>query len=295
MKKGLRGFFLLLGCFLLLPICSSCQSKKILLDELLTDMKSYRTYSNHRGDLYEHSMWVEQYLSRWAMGQDKEMTWVQQWMSDFTEREKQVVALAGLLHDIGKAGDPDCSNYKSYRREGDFIFYFTKKGHEDLGFMYVMHDVDTALRYNPGYLKVNGKPFNLKQMFDELGVTEQESRLIAVLIGSHKYFSALLHKGATSADQERFLKKIEKLVHDSRLNVSLNKKLVSMVMVINIADLCAAYFPVEQSGPSLVFGKFILCKKVHDFPHEHEKIAAMKVKFTAASQRLRNEIFALLP
>lgn len=294
MKHRLRGFFLLLWSLLFLPLCSSCQNKRLLLDELLTDMKSYKTYSNHRGDLYEHSMWAEQYLSRWAMGKDKEMAWVQQWMADFTEREKALVALAGLLHDIGKAGDPDCSKYKSYYREGQFIFYFTKKGHEDLGFMYVMHDVDDALRYKPGYLKVNGRPFNMKRLFDELGVTEQERRLIAVLIGSHKYFSTLLHKGAMRVDQEHFLEKTQKLVRESGLKISLNKKLVSMVMVLNIADLCAAYFPVDRPGPSLVFGKFMLCKKVHDFPAEAAMIAAIKARIVVLAPKLRDEILSTL-
>ncbi len=258
-------------------------------------MKIYKTYSHHRGDLYEHSMWVEQNLSRWAMGQDKPMDWVQQWMVDFTEREKYLVALAGLLHDIGKAGDPDCSKYALYRNDGDFISYYSKKGHEYTGFTYIMHDIGNAVQFKQGYLKKNGQPFNLKLLFDELHVIDQEQRLIAVLIGSHNLFSELVMKPKTAESNEKILiEKVKKLFCEAGLAPEVTEKILSMIMVMNIADLYSTFFPVEQPGPSLVFGSFILCKLVHDFPEEALLISTKKEQIIGLAPILRVEVLAEL-
>jgi hypothetical protein len=294
LKRLLRFFFFLLVTGTLLW-CSSCQNQSLVLDQLLTDMKAYKTYSHHRGDLYEHSMWVEQYMSRWAMGQDKEMNWVQQWMANFTEREKYIVALAGLLHDIGKAGDPDCSKNESYRKDGVNILYWSKKEHEYVGFEYVMHDIGDAAKFKQGYLNVNGQPLNFKQLFNELHIADQEQRIVAVLIGSHKLFPLLLvHQKTEKVTEKTFIEKVKKLLRESGVTTPLNEKILSMVMVLSIADLCASYFPVEQPGPSLVFGKFILCKKVHEFPEEASMVAAIKEKFTMRAPAVRCKIFANL-
>jgi hypothetical protein len=169
------------------------------LDELFNDFQFYKTYSRHSGDLYQHSIWVEQYLSLWLTGEAYRISGEFVKLGKiFSERDKLILSISGLLHDVGKAGDLDwlklnptkdnCVMSESYYMLDGYVWYFTKKDHDKLGFDLIMHDIGDKNFYKKGYAKVNGVSFDFKNLFKELNINESEQKIIAVLVGSHRFF-----------------------------------------------------------------------------------------------------------
>lgn len=262
------------------------------LNELLNDFKNYKTTSHHRGDLYEHSLWAEQYLSRWACGMGKDATnsWIFPLIEKLTEREKYILAIAGLLHDVGKAGDPDCSKYQSFYKKDTIIYYFSKKDHERIGFDYVMHDVLGSDRYKCGYRMVDGTSYNLGDLLHEFGLNKDEQCFVAVLIGSHKIFSDLycdVEKKGNEAAYKVAKKKLKELLDAAGCLET--DHVVDMVVLITVADLYATYYPLEDNGLSLVFGTYKVCKKVHDFTDDKLFLETLREKIADVGLKLRNK------
>ncbi len=166
------GFLLAISCTAIqssAPGGSSLQTEQdiTLLQVLLNDMKTYTTTNHyfHAGDLYEHSIWTEQVASQWLI--EPENPWSEK-LADLDNHTKQVIALAALLHDVGKAGDLQFS-------------FDCKPKHAQVGYEYVIG--------KRPYIMANGATeFDFNTMFRSLGISEEEQKLIAVLIAIHLQF-----------------------------------------------------------------------------------------------------------
>lgn len=271
------------------PVVSSAES---YLNELFDDLKNYKTVSKHRGDLYEHSQWVERYLSRWAYGRGKnsETSYIFPLMEKLTHRQKELLAFAGALHDIGKAGDPDCSKYESFYKKEGFIYYFSKKDHERIGFEYILHDVLNKEHFSQAYLKVDGKPYSFDLLFNQFKFTKQEQLIIAVLVGSHRIFSELffnLEKKGDFTAYDIAAKKLKNLI--IRAACGQVDHLIDMVVLLAMADLYGTYYPLEFDEPSLIFEKAPICKKVRDFPEDAGYLGKLKEKIDQVGLSIKNK------
>jgi hypothetical protein len=206
------------------------------LEVLLNDVDHYKTTNPvHAGHLLAHLMWTEQWISIWAEQQSGPCR-------GLVEREKTVLAFAGLIHDVGKAGS--VHNLKYYRIPD----------HERIGFEFVMHGIRIDCAYTNEYRTTDGKLFCFEDVFQELGFSFDEQKRIALLIAMHSAFIGLLMKGIESdLHIEQFLKMLFDVA--TEIDCELTESLIHMVMVINLADVHAVYRPVAQ-GVSRVFGTF---------------------------------------
>jgi len=209
-------------------------------------------------------MWIEQYLSypEDTISYDDTLPPLDCfWEKRLNTRDLYILALAGLLHDIGKAGDTNLAKYKSYEKRGNDIYYFSKENHERIGFEYILHDIKDPQKYQ-GYLKVDNTPLDFKKIFDALSISHEEQKIIAVLIGMHKDFPNVLSGKIT---KEYMIKHLKDLAAEAGL--ALQKKYITMIIAISIADALSTCFAQTKEVPSLVFKSFIFCKA----PHIHEK------------------------
>ena len=87
---------------------------------LLNDFQHYKVekYGHHAGDVYEHSIWTAATVAQW---------WAEksEWVQGIDNKYQALTIMAGLLHDIGKAGDLK------------FLFT-TKKYHPYYGFEFLL-------------------------------------------------------------------------------------------------------------------------------------------------------------
>jgi len=144
------------------------RTQKPLFFELLSDLKNYKTPQSYTdaGDVLEHALWAEQIVAEWF---NKKKFWCY----GLNDRDKYILAVAALLLPIGQAGD------------GKFIFdndydEVEKPNYVDDGAAYILGKKD--------YILKNNKLFNFSEMFKELGISPDEQKLIAILIGmQHKF------------------------------------------------------------------------------------------------------------
>lgn len=248
------------------------------LQMLLDDMKLYKLDAEgekylHAGDLYEHSVWT--YNAAWEILEDNTL-----YMQGFSlvQRQKEVVALAALLHDIGKAGRLDLFEQAHPTRhynilecnDGgiDHIVYFQDyQAHPHIGFEYTgKHFFASDVRgFIPRdyYLlhKQTGQleKFDFVMLFDELGLTLEEQRLIAILIGIHYEFGNLNHDRISP---EQFLEMIEDLVKAVHYNNGeLDELIVRLSILIQVIDV-KGLTPVTGRKTSL-FPEGIFAELIH--------------------------------
>lgn len=209
-----------------------------LLNVIIEDMKKYkkRHKNVHAGDLYEHSIWVALTIKKWFEDKDS-------WCEGLEEKDKELAIVAGLLHDIGKAGDL-------------VYLYDSKRHHPQKGFEYLS---------GKATYKFTGKDqFDFEHFFKTLNVSDENKKTIAVIAGAHYFFGELLEN--TSIDKHNmqvFIGKIDSLAKAVNLineHEHASEKLIKLCILITAADAkgmqpFAAVFPGKTVPDNLsVFG-----------------------------------------
>lgn len=224
-----------------------------LLQCLINDMKLYKLDSEgdpylHAGDLYEHSMWTYNAMAELLNGDTPYGRHV-----FLTDRQKEVVALAALLHDIGKAGRKDFFErthptlyYEMNKNAEGVITHITYKQdrqeHPHISFEYT---AKPFLKENKNYrlrdyYVVNPKSsrltaFNIAQMYDELGLSLEEQKVLAVLLGIHYEFGNLNGNKITN---QMFLARLDNLVKVVNYNEgNLDEFIIHGAILIQVADV----------------------------------------------------------
>ena len=166
-----------------------CSESPLNFGGLLEDMSVYLTTNVgwHQGNLYEHSIWVAKSIEKWFA----ESHFLVEGITD--EKSKKITVIAGLLHDIGKAGNPD-------RR----IFH-NKPNHSLDGINYL-------LCKQPYIMIESGKSFDFQQYFDHIRATynldEEDIKKIIFLVGAHYAFGAQILKPIHRHDLKYYNKDI---------------------------------------------------------------------------------------
>lgn len=173
---------------------------------------------------------------------------------------RHILFTAALLHDIGKAGQPNCllapqSARDIFKKNGDEIFFISKEGHEQIGFEYIMHDLTNSDQFKQ-YKTVDGKTINFSQLLDEFELDESQKRMVAVLVGAHKMFDDVFlrdlyaHHNKESAEKiktpKQFVQEIFELADKAGLPKNLqNKILVKMVCILTLANHTGGSFDTK--------------------------------------------------
>ncbi len=187
------------------------------LMSLLENFKVYKTTNccSHSGDLYEHSSWVANAVEEWWRRDSF-------WVKGLAHSWKKVTILAGLLHDIGKAGDLK-------------LKYDSKKYHPRAGFEYLLNK-------RPYFIDSTLKQFDFNALFKELKLSEEERKVVAILTGVHWDFGGIIVKGIAEGHPKLktfkiFLDKLRDLAQEAGYrNGTVDIALLRMAILIGAAD-----------------------------------------------------------
>lgn len=231
----------------------------------------------HRLDPGPHELTVGQFVEQLMAG---EADWANftddgaPWYQEFTERDKFLMALGAYYHDVGKFG----VDLHECTFDGGKVVFSGRSGHELIGFYYALvglldEDSLRAVRQRlhdfyginvsclHEYILLSGKPMN--NIFQGLGLTPDEQRLVAVLIGAHKAFTQVCENDSEFSAvlesfhpilPEEFLAFLRDLKIMAGLCPDIDKKLLDMVIALTLADSRAVLFTVERFVPSQVIG-----------------------------------------
>lgn len=214
-------WFVKIGVIVFLFCTAEAMHKKEVkhpkLVNLLENFKLYKTTNccSHAGDLYEHSSWVANVVENWWR---KDNFWVKGLASSW----KKVTILSGLLHDVGKAGDLNFS-------------YNAKKYHPRTGFEYLLNK-------RPYFVNSALKRFNFDRLFKELGLTEEERKVVAILTGIHWDFGGIIVKGIAKGHSKPklfklFLDKLRYLAQEAGYRGgTVDADLLKMAILVGAAD-----------------------------------------------------------
>jgi putative nucleotidyltransferase with HDIG domain len=228
------------------------------LDSLLSDMMVYKFKDwerrNQAGDLFEHSMWVH-YAAQHLIETNSPYVLI-----NLSARDKKLLVLAALLHDIGKAGREDLYDgthatlaYEIEHDDNDRItkitYGFDNEEHCKVGFDYVIG--------KQSYRTITGSNYDFKKLFHELDITENEQKLIAILIGIHFSFGNVNQK-TMSFDQ--YLEKLKNLVEEADYNNgTIDAKLLQLAILIQVADVKGLY-PCDKCHTHFVTEPVYICE-----------------------------------
>ena len=194
----------------------------------------YRTYKSinktwHAGHPYAHAKWTANIIAHWF---DTEHYWVH----GLTVKDVRLAALAGFMHDVGKAGDTATQ----------FVW---KVDHPRDGFDYLLG--------RKQYQTAEGTDFNFSAYFRQLGITQQEQKIIAIVTGIHYDFGVIVLSGLAKGKpaehlSELYIKKLEKLCKQADYNNGIvDRRLLMLAMLVSVADIKANtpfYYPSKVLG-----------------------------------------------
>ncbi|MFH1831978.1 MAG: HD domain-containing protein [bacterium] len=219
MKKLIKIALLFIACA---SVCNADTYKKThinkreayMLHDLIEDFKSYKTTNTsfHAGNLYEHSLWVTITINSWFKIHEE-------WTDGLDAHDQKIVLLAGLLHDVGKAGDQE------------FTFY-TKPNHDTNGQDYIIG--------TKRYMLSNNKIFNFDKLFKLLKLSETDKKIVSILVGAHNEFGNLLRNASDVNLHEKFKNQLEPYAIKAGYTYPIDTKIMNMAILITAADVKGA-------------------------------------------------------
>jgi hypothetical protein len=242
-----------LSCAIAFGVGENCAHFNVLIE----DMQKYKHVSRsnppmfyHAGDLYEHSLWVEQVVAEWAEQDHLEHFWCE----GLNSRDTYLMALAAFLHDVGKAGNCCYEGYECKVTEDKkaIVEYVGNPEHPRIGFEYLWYGDDqqrtlTKKKLSQSAYKLldNQLSFDFNKLFDELEITHKERKLIAILVGIHWDFGTFVVTQWANTDHQllaqRFLENLNALVQETKYNQGIiDESLLCMAMLIGAADVKGA-------------------------------------------------------
>lgn len=179
---------------------------------LLHDLRLYKTTNVdfHAGDVYQHSVWSAMYVN-WMFKTKHPNT------EGVDEIWKNVLVVAGLLHDIGKGGD------------GNLVF-FDKPNHPEIGGYY----------FDRGYYTtVDKKRIDLHQVLTEFNL-EKYYKIIAFLVTWHWMIGGVLAKAEPSKEAWQIYGEFNKACLSSGYSYEHAECLFELLYIVWTSDLMAA-------------------------------------------------------
>lgn len=246
-KKYLLGSTLVTS--LLLVACSFLRPQAAPIPEIQTladDMAYYKFLSppdtGQAGDLLEHSLWVH-YATQQLFQENSPFIDGYTW----TERDKQLLGLAGFLHDVGKAGRDDLltstDNTKAYQCCYDWAhhlacinYHFDHEAHAMIGFDYIVNPTQRTYRLQ------TGATYDFSKLFNALGITQREISIIAVLVGIHYTFGKLRPQKITN---DEFIALVNKLATAAGYG-NADEYLLRLSVLIQVADVRGMTYVAPQ-------------------------------------------------
>lgn len=223
-------------------------TKSSCLDMLLEDWKVYSFLDgltrNQAGDHYQHSLWVH-YATKELVSKDSYYKPTIPW----TKREKEIFCLAGLLHDVGKAGRselfPPSEHKLAYEVELGAHKTITKIGykfdneeHCQIGFEYLgnkFFNKNESFFTSRQYMLCNGEVFNFDALFKDFNVSDDEQKEIAILVGMHFSFGNVKQGSMT---YQAYLEKLQTFVNAVNYNDGqIDDKLLEKTIIIQVSDV----------------------------------------------------------
>lgn len=201
------------------------RSEENTLKALLENFKQYKTTNAHfhAGNLYEHSLWVAITVNEWFSAKNE-------WTEGLAEHDKKISLVAALLHDVGKAGDLD-------------FVYYTKPNHPQVGQAYIL---------GKEKFKIDGtKSFNFDALFKAMHISDNEKRLISILVRAHHDLGEVLKKVSgpkkkTLPDDilhphlDAYMHKLKAYAGYAGYTGPIDRRIVRLAMLISAADVKGA-------------------------------------------------------
>lgn len=237
-SSALFGLLLLSGCSFFKPK----QIQPPALATLLTDLKLYtldHAQTLHAGNLHEHLMWTHYAATRLI---EEPSAWTEGFA--FSERDKELLSLAALIHDIGKAGRKELFNgthtHLCYHVVTDnhthkatsVIYTHDAKEHVQVGFEFVaelFYPIETRQQYT----LASSMPMSIQPLFHQLNISLEEQKVIAILVGIHYDFGMVKAGNLTVQDYINNLRHYAKIVDYK----TVDEKLLRLAVLIQVADV----------------------------------------------------------
>lgn len=269
-----------------------------LFEQLALDLKYYKTSNTgfHSGHLYEHSMWTAMVIDRWFEERNGNAVdsgeSALSWLDGIDESDRSTLVLAGFLHDVGKASNNNSHYHLTNTNPSldtsslhlvQYPTYHAIGTHPEDGFKFLRMIAPYSLSaiksaagsYEAGFK--NKGQLNFDQMFQKLGLTEEQQQIIQILTGIHWNFGADL---MMRNNPKNFLLNLKKYVANVNYNnKTIDERIVRLAIVIGAADVRGAQ--PEATMNFTQFKKRYVWFQGNTFesPIEHKKFSGV-AKFT---------------